>query len=284
MIQFPTLSIAGFDNSGGAGLQADLKVFSAFGCYGMSTVTAIAVQNTRGVKSCFEIPLGTILQQLETIFEDIRPKAIKIGMLFNDEIITLITDFLQSNASEIPIVLDPVMIAKSGDLLLLESAIDALKTKLIPLADIITPNIPESLTLLGRSSENYSQEILSKEMISQETIGEKLLSLGSKYVLVKGGHYNGSTSSDLLISPSSDKKYFESKRINTKNTHGTGCTLSAAITANLARGLSMTESVDIAKKYISKAIESSSRQSVGSGAGPTDHFWFLTDACNGKCL
>ncbi|MGL4393849.1 MAG: bifunctional hydroxymethylpyrimidine kinase/phosphomethylpyrimidine kinase [Brevinema sp.] len=272
MIQFPTLSIAGFDNSGGAGLQADLKTFSAFGCYGMTVVTAIAVQNTKGVASCYEIPLGTIEHQLETIFEDIRPSAIKIGMLFNDEIIELVSDFLKNNAKNIPVVLDPVMVAKSGDPLLLESAVEALRTKLIPLSDIITPNIPESLTLLGVDSEK----------LTQDEIAQRLLDFGSKYVLVKGGHYDSEVSRDLLLS-SNEREYFESKRISTKNTHGTGCTLSAAIAANLARGLSMKDAVSSAKIYITKAIESASKQSIGSGAGPTDHLWFLKDACNGEC-
>ncbi|MGL4562915.1 MAG: bifunctional hydroxymethylpyrimidine kinase/phosphomethylpyrimidine kinase [Brevinema sp.] len=271
MIQYPILSIAGFDNSGGAGLQADLKVFSAFGCYGMTVVTAIATQNTTGVVSCFEIPLNVIEQQLESIFSDIPPTVIKIGMLFNEQIIDLVADFLKNNARNTPIVLDPVMVAKSNDPLLLSSAINTLKTKLIPLATIITPNLPEALTLLDHPSES----------LSQQEIGQELLRLGSQYVLVKGGHYDNEKSSDILIS-SNDTRCYESKRIISKNTHGTGCTLSAAIAANLARGVEMNEAVDLSKKYISKAIESASIQSVGNGAGPTDHFWFLDKPCNGR--
>lgn len=271
MIQNPTLSIAGFDNSGGAGLQADLKVFSAFGCYGMSVVTAIAAQNTTGVKHCCMIPLQNISQQLESIFEDIPPKAIKIGMLFNEEIICLISNFLRQNANNIPIVLDPVMISKSNDPLLMPDSILALKEELLPLATVITPNLPEALTLLGDRSNN----------MSQEELGLTLLDSGIKAVLIKGGHYSDSESTDILFSNLGSTR-FSSPRISSKNTHGTGCTLSAAITANLARGLNLIDSISLAKKYISKAIESAALNNVGHGAGPTDHFWFLTNPCNGK--
>jgi len=272
MIQNPILSIAGFDNSGGAGLQADLKVFSSFKCYGMTVITAIAVQNTTGVKTCHIIPLEIIEQQLETIFGDIPPKAIKIGMLFNSEIIQLVSDFLEKNAQDIPIIVDPVMIAKSGNSLLLPEAIDSLITKLIPLATIITPNLPEALTLIKKDSSFT---------ISPEEIGQELLVLGAQYVLLKGGHYQETESCDYLVSKKENQKFCHN-RINTKNTHGTGCTLSAAITAGIARGYSITHSVFYAKKYLTNALLSASNYSVGKGYGPTDHLWFLDEPCNGK--
>ena len=274
MIQNPVLSIAGFDNSGGAGIQADLKVFSSFGCYGMTVLTAIAVQNTMGVKSCHMIPCSVIKEQLDSIFEDIPPQAIKIGMLFNEEIIDTIYEFLIKNALDIPIILDPVMLAKSGDPLLLPEARQSLIKKIVPLATMITPNIPEALELIGLPPDKESP-------LSQEEIAHKILLLGCKSVLVKGGHYNTEDASDLFLQD--DKvELFSTKRINTKNTHGTGCTLSAAITSSIAQGYSLSNSVKYAKKYLTNALLSASKKSVGHGAGPTDHLWFLDKACAGK--
>ncbi|MGL5955460.1 MAG: bifunctional hydroxymethylpyrimidine kinase/phosphomethylpyrimidine kinase [Brevinema sp.] len=269
MIQFPCLSIAGFDNSGGAGLQADLKVFSAFGCYGMTVLTAIAVQNTTGVKHCEMIPVSVIRQQLETIFEDIPPQAIKIGMLFNKEIINTIYDFFIVNNIKTPLIIDPVMMAKSGDPLLLPEARSSLIEKLIPLADLITPNLPEALELIG-----------SNKNLPQEEIAQRILKLGCRAVLVKGGHYEGDHATDLFLEK--EPILLSSPRIQTKNTHGTGCTLSAAITALIARQYPLIDSVRLAKKYLQKALESAKLQSVGNGAGPTDHLWFLDQACAGK--
>ncbi len=270
MIQYPCLSIAGFDNSGGAGLQADLKVFSAFGCYGMTTLTAIAVQNTTGVKHCEMIPTSVIKLQLESIFEDIPPKAIKIGMLFNTEIINVVYDFLTTHNIKTPIIIDPVMMAKSGDPLLLPEARQTLIEKLIPLATLVTPNIPEAMELAGINSTD------------QEELANAIIKLGCQAVLVKGGHGEGAESSDYLLMSDNSHYTYSTPRINTKNTHGTGCTLSAAITSLIARGFSLNESVDLGKKYLTKALESASIQSVGNGAGPTDHLWFLDDFCAGK--
>ena len=192
MIKNPVLSIAGFDNSGGAGLQADLKVFTSFGSYGMTVVTAIAVQNTTGVKGCYMIPSNVIKEQLESIFEDIPPKAIKIGMLFNEEIINTVHDFLTKNNVQVPIVIDPVMLAKSGDQLLLTEARECLIKKLIPLATIVTPNLPEAIELTGMTAEEA-------RTMSQESLAKKILSLGCESVLVKGGHYSGEFSTDIFL-------------------------------------------------------------------------------------
>ncbi|MGL4677439.1 MAG: bifunctional hydroxymethylpyrimidine kinase/phosphomethylpyrimidine kinase [Brevinema sp.] len=269
MIQYPCLSIAGFDNSGGAGLQADLKVFSAFGCYGMTVLTAIAVQNTTGVKHCEMIPVSVIQKQLDTIFEDIPPQAIKIGMLFNNEIINTIYNFFTINNIKTPLIIDPVMMAKSGDPLLLPEARASLIEKLIPLADLVTPNLPEALELIG-----------GKKNLPQEEIAKKILTLGCRAVLVKGGHYEGENSTDLFLEK--EPILLSTPRIQTKNTHGTGCTLSAAITALTAQQYPLLDSVRLAKKYLQKALESAKIQSVGKGAGPTDHLWFLDRACAGR--
>ena len=277
MIKNPVLSIAGFDNSGGAGLQADLKVFTSFGSYGMTVVTAIAVQNTTGVKGCYMIPSNVIKEQLESIFEDIVPKAIKIGMLFNEEIINTVHDFLTKNNVQVPIVIDPVMLAKSGDQLLLSEARECLIKKLIPLATIVTPNLPEAIELTGMTVEE------SKTM-SQESLAKKILLLGCESVLVKGGHYSGEFSEDIFLKRGSDTITLNAKRIDTKNTHGTGCTLSAAIAALLSKDYSLEDSVKNAKIYLSKALESAALQSVGKGAGPVDHTWFLDECCAGKLL
>lgn len=272
MIQYPCLTIAGFDNSGGAGLQADLKVFSAFGCYGMSVLTAIAVQNTTGVKHCEMIPTSVIHKQLDSIFEDIPPVAIKLGMLFNTEIIDTVYEFFKINNIQTPIIIDPVMMAKSGDALLLPDARKSLIEKLIPLATLVTPNIPEAIELVGKTGKELPQEELC----------EQILKLGCKAVLVKGGHGTGVESVDYLIDETKELHKFSSPRISTKNSHGTGCTLSAAITALIGRNYSLTESIHLAKKYLQEALVSASQQSVGQGSGPTDHLWFLEEFCSGK--
>lgn len=254
------MSIAGFDGSGGAGIQADLKTFSALGCYGMTVLTALPVQNTCVVKACYEISLKSILEQLETIFEDIVPDSIKIGMLFSAPIIETVAKFLTKHAKNIPIVLDPVMVAKSGDALLLPSAVTTLKTKLIPIATVLTPNFPEAQTLLSLNTDDM------------EILGIKLLELGATTVLLKGGHLQGSQSNDLFLDKSGTRTWLEAERINSKNLHGTGCTLSAAIAANLAYGMSKLNACIAAKAYLLEAIKASKENSVGKGHGPVHHF------------
>ena len=261
-MQHKCLSIAGFDGSGGAGIQADLKTFSALGCYGMNVLTALPVQNTCGVRSCYDIPLNSIQDQLEAIFDDIVPDSIKIGMLFSKDIIELVAYFLEKNARDIPIVLDPVMVAKSGDTLLLPNAVQTMKEKLIPLASIITPNLPEAYTLIGQP-------------IDMGQLAEHLMALGAKTVLLKGGHSDGAQSNDLFLDQSGQKVLLESPRIDSKNTHGTGCTLSAAICACLALGFPMLEACQIAKRYLFEAIKASKDNSVGKGHGPVHHFYHL---------
>jgi len=267
IMEYKCLSIAGFDGSGGAGIQADLKTFSALGCYGMSVLTALPVQNTCGVKSCYDISLKCIEEQLYCIFEDIKPNSIKIGMLFSEEIIMLVANFLEKYAFNIPIILDPVMISKSGHSLLLEGAINTLKTKLIPLATIITPNLPEAYCLIEKT-EHLGDE-------SFEEIGEKLLTLGSKFVLLKGGHSQENQSNDLLLKQNGDSTFLTAERIQSHNTHGTGCTLSAAICAFCAQGFSILESCTYAKKYLTQAIYAAKDSSIGHGHGPVHHFYHL---------
>ncbi len=260
------LSIAGFDGSGGAGLQADLKTFSAFGCYGMTVLTALPVQNTTGVKSCYEIPLQAIQEQLDAIFDDITPQAIKIGMLFNTAIIDVVAACLQKRARDIPIVVDPVMVAKSGDPLLLPEAVDALKTKILPLATVITPNLPEADVLTGHHTKTQDD---------MQATAQALLAFGSKAVLLKGGHLDGFVSSDLLLHPPHAQTWLDSPRIETKNTHGTGCTLSAAIASCLALGMDIEESCDISKQYLYHALDAAKDERIGHGAGPVHHFHHL---------
>ena len=261
-MKYKCLSIAGFDGSGGAGIQADLKTFSALGCYGMTVLTALPVQNTCGVRSCYDIPLEAIEEQLESIFEDIIPDSIKIGMLFSVPIIELVATFLMKHAVNIPIVLDPVMMAKSGDPLLMSDAVDALKTKLIKFATIITPNKPEANNLVGKAQ-------------SSEILGKKLLELGAKAVLLKGGHGEGSTSDDLFLDKYGGYKWMRAMRINSKNTHGTGCTLSAAICTFLAKGFSLVDACERSKRYLFEAMLASKEKSVGLGCGPVHHFYHL---------
>ena len=258
-MQYKCLSIAGFDGSGGAGIQADLKTFSALGCYGMTVLTALPIQNTCGVKGCYEIPPAAIYDQLEVIFDDIVPDTIKIGMLFSSEIINLVAKFLYERAQNIPIIVDPVMIAKSGDRLLQEDAVHALKSSIIPLATIITPNLPEARALIQEEDEN-------------KMLAKRLLDLRCGAVLLKGGHGTGITSDDIFVDQQDNLHALSSARIVSKNIHGTGCTLSAAIASFLARGLSVFESCKLAKKYLSKAIYMAKDQSVGKGHGPVNHF------------
>jgi hydroxymethylpyrimidine/phosphomethylpyrimidine kinase len=259
-MQYKCLSIAGFDGSGGAGIQADLKTFSALGCYGMTVLTALPVQNTCGVRNCYDIPLQAIQEQLEAIFDDIIPDSIKIGMLFSAPIIELVAKFLRDNALHIPIVLDPVMVAKSGDALLLPEAVETLKSQLIPLATIITPNLPEAHTLVGAAE-------------TSEALAVKLLSLGAQAVLLKGGHAGGANADDLFVNQAGQSIWLRAPRIDSNNTHGTGCTLSAAICAGLARNMSLIDACKYAKQYLFQAMLHSNDHSVGKGHGPVHHFY-----------
>ena len=259
------LSIAGSDPSGGAGIQADLKTFSARGVYGMSVITALTAQNTQGVHSVHLVPSDFVANQIKTVLDDIRVDAIKIGMIANASIAIAVADVLR-NYPDIPIVLDPVMIAKGGHSLLEDDAVSALKERLLPLADILTPNLPEAASLLGEKIATSRDEI--------EKQGKALLELGSKAVLMKGGHLGTDESPDLLVSRTGTV-WFEQDRIETKNTHGTGCTLSSAIAAALAKGQSNEDAIKDAKSYLLSAISAADSLHIGSGHGPTHHFHSL---------
>lgn len=263
-MKYPVLTIAGFDGGGGAGLQADLKTFAAMGGYGLSVLTSLPIQNTYGVRRCYEIPLSAIQDQLESIFDDIRPYAIKIGMLFKREIISLVAAFLRQHAERIPLVLDPVMVSTSGHLLLQEGAVNTLKEELLPLSTLVTPNLPEAYALTN------SQD-------SIPLLAEKILDLGGEAVLVKGGHLAQDIASDYYLHQNGDKQEFTASIIKTRNTHGTGCTLSAAIAAGLARGLTLKEACGKAKKYLTHALIAAEDLSVGEGFGPMDHFYHLKE-------
>ena len=259
------LSIAGSDPSGGAGIQADLKTFSAQGVYGMSVITALTAQNTQGVHSVHLVSSDFVANQIKTVLDDIRVDAIKIGMIANASIAIAVADVLR-NYPDIPIVLDPVMIAKGGHSLLEDDAVSALKERLLPLADILTPNLPEAASLLGEKIATSRDEI--------EKQGKALLELGSKAVLMKGGHLGTDESPDLLVSRIG-AVWFEQDRIETKNTHGTGCTLSSAIAAALAKGQSNEDAIKDAKSYLLGAISTADSLHIGSGHGPTHHFHSL---------
>lgn len=253
------LTIAGSDSSGGAGIQADLKTFSAHGTFGMSVITAVTAQSTRGVFGVQDIQPEIIEKQLEVLFDDIQVHGIKIGMVSNTETIGSIHRFLRKHP-EIPLVLDPVMVSKSGYHLLEKDAQQALIKQLIPLATVVTPNIPEAEVILGKTITTPEEMKIAGKAIHQ---------MGAQYVLMKGGHLMGGDSTDLLY----DGEHWHEHphhRITTKNTHGTGCTLSASLAANLGKGISMLEAVRMSKAYISKAIEESF--SIGHGPGPVHHF------------
>jgi hydroxymethylpyrimidine/phosphomethylpyrimidine kinase len=256
------LSIAGSDPSGGAGIQADLKTFSACGVYGMCALTALTAQNTTGVSKVHLVPPAFVSAQIKAIFDDIRVNAVKIGMIANAEIGHAVADTLE-NLRGVPIVLDPVMIAKGGHSLLADDAVSVLKQQLLPLADILTPNLPEAASLLGENPAQSRDEI--------EAQGRALLNLGPKAVLMKGGHLQGSDSPDLLVTKT-NTTWLETERIETKNTHGTGCTLSAAIAAEMAKGEPIEIVVRKAKTYVLGAIANADKLQIGAGHGPTHHF------------
>jgi len=256
------LTIAGSDSSGGAGIQADIKTISALGGYAMSVVTAVTAQNTSGVKAVHLIDTNLVRMQLEAIFDDIQVDAVKIGMLGSSEIIYTVAECLKNQHT--PIVLDPVMVAKSGDSLLNANAVTALKEALLPITTVLTPNLPEAAVLLGEKEAD--------SRLNMELQAKVLLNLGAKTVLLKGGHLLESDSPDVLATEH-DLTWFEEKRFNTKNTHGTGCTLSSALATYIGLGYSIPEATSYAKKYLSKAIQNANQLVVGSGHGPTHHFW-----------
>ncbi len=256
------LTIAGSDSGGGAGIQADLKAFSALGVYGCSVLTALTAQNTTAVSGVMDVPADFIAAQIDAVFSDIEIHAVKIGMLSIPETIETVAAGLERHGAR-NIVLDPVMVAKSGDALLQPHAVEAVRDRLLPLADIITPNLPEAAALLGAESVTSAAEM--------ENTARALLALGPKAVLLKGGHLTGAESPDVLVHQSGIET-FEYPRIDTANTHGTGCTLSSAIAAGLATGKSLREAVAEAKTYIQAAIAAGDELGIGKGHGPVHHF------------
>jgi hydroxymethylpyrimidine/phosphomethylpyrimidine kinase len=258
------LTIAGSDSGGGAGIQADIKAISATGSYACSVITAITAQNTLGVSAIFPIPLEQVEKQLDAVFTDLNVIAVKVGMLADCDIIKIVAAKIKQYQPAF-LVVDPVMVATSGDLLLQESAINILKSELLPLADIITPNLPEGATLIGSEMPNSEEEMI--KMVSG------LRKLGSKTVLLKGGRLEqDENSNDLLILPK-QVHHLTAKRVNTRNTHGAGCTLSSAIASYLAQGHDLLRSVQMGKQYISQAIIHADELDIGKGHGPVNHFF-----------
>ena len=258
------LTIAGSDSGGGAGIQADLKTFSALGVYGASAITAVTAQNTLAVTDVHNIPPPTVGAQIKAVLDDLEVGAIKIGMLSTPEIIEVVADSISGFGG--PVVLDPVMVAKSGDTLLQKDAIDALRDRLIPLASLITPNLPEAATLLEAEPATSTG--------AAESQGEALRAQGARAVLMKGGHAEGPECVDLLVSDQPPLR-LAAKRIDTRCTHGTGCTLSAAIAAQLARGDTLAQAVTRAHEYLHSAIARAESLHIGQGHGPVHHFHAL---------
>lgn len=261
------LTIAGIDPSGGAGLLADVKAMSALGVYAAGVPAALTAQNTKGVAGVMPIPAAFVREELEAVFSDLRIDAVKIGMLNDAQVIEVVAEALEKYAPRW-VVLDPVMVAKSGDRLLREDALLALKSRLMPLASVVTPNLPEAGELLGK-----------REMISREEMAaaarEIMASLHPQWVLVKGGHLLENESADCLCGSDGFSEWFSAPRTETKNTHGTGCTLSSAIAALLPQRGNVPQAVREAKAYLTGAIRHADELSVGSGHGPTHHFWAL---------
>lgn len=257
------LTIAGSDSGGGAGIQADLKTFSACGCYGMSAITAITAQNTCGVNDIHGIPESTIASQIRAVLDDIGTDAIKIGMLHSREVILTVTEVLNEYQCN-NIILDPVMVATSGDPLIKEGAITLLKNEMFPLAKLITPNIPETEILTGHTITDNDAMIDAAKQLSKDF---------STSVLVKGGHLENQDLVDVLWDDEDqDIKFFKNKRLVTKNSHGTGCTLSSAIAAFSAKGMSLADAILNAEKYLHSAIEAGAQYVIGKGHGPVHHF------------
>lgn len=262
------LSIAGSDPSGGAGVQADLKTFSAARCYGMAVVTALTAQNTVGVSGVHVPPAAFVAAQIDAIFADVRVDAVKIGMLASGEIVEAVASRLRAHHAR-NIVLDPVLVATSGDSLGAPDVVDAMKRHLFPLAEVVTPNVPEAVRLVEAEQEPDDVEGL-------EALARALYALRPHAALVKGGHLSGALAPDVLFD-GARAMTFTAPRVDTPNTHGTGCTLSSAIAANLARGLDLRASVEAAKTYLTGALAASAQLSVGSGRGhgPVHHFHAL---------
>lgn len=258
------LTIAGSDCSGGAGIQADLKTFSALGCYGMSVITALTAQNTQGVQDIYPIPAAFVKAQIDSVFQDITVNALKLGMLHNTEVIETIVERLQHYRVAM-VVLDPVMLAKDGSSLLQKTALKALQQQLFPLTTLLTPNIQEAELLV---------QFPIADKTSMEQAAQLLCEQGPAAVLIKGGHVIDSLESNdcLYLKDLNQWHWFTASRINTPNTHGTGCTLSAAITSYLAKQYDLVSAINHAKKYLTEALINGSHYTLGKGQGPLQHW------------
>lgn len=257
------LSIAGSDSSGGAGIQADLKTFSSLGVYGATAITAITAQNTQGVHTQFALPPQLVYDQIVAVIDDLRPSFIKIGMLANADIVLAVAEAL--SLYSIPIILDPVIVSSSGHRLLSLEAQEVLKQKLLPISTLITPNIPEMQALTSMFLTSFSDK---------EKAAHHLMDYGVNAILLKGGHEEGNTKTDILFTKSTNgiqSSTFSTETISTQNIHGTGCTLSSAITAFMARGLDMHQAISHAKDYITQAITAGANVKIGHGFGPVNH-------------
>jgi hydroxymethylpyrimidine/phosphomethylpyrimidine kinase len=259
----PVLSIAGSDSGGGAGIQADLKTFAALGCYGTSVITAVTAQNTLGISAIHPIPSEIVKQQIVAVMDDIQPKAIKIGMLFSEEIVIAVAATLK-NYPNIPVIFDPVMSASSGDSLMQNETINAFKKHLFPLITLLTPNLSEAAQLTQQTVENL------EDMKNSASI---LLNQNLKNVLIKGGHLLGDELINFYQNQDGKQQQFFSKKIDSKNLHGTGCTLSSAIAAYLAQGFSLVTAIEKAGEYVHQAILQGANVKAGNGNGPLNHFF-----------
>lgn len=257
------LSIAGSDPSGGAGVQADLKAFSALGAYGMCALTALTAQNTTGVRGVSAVDPSFLRDQIEAVFDDVRVDAVKIGMVGSAASVTIVAECLERYRPAV-VVVDPVMVAKSGDRLIDDAAVAALRERLLPLASLVTPNLPEAAVLLGEDEAPATVDAM-------EAAGMRLLGSGARAALVKGGHLDGDAVTDVLCESTGTRAY-GAERVRTSNTHGTGCTLSSAIAALAPASASMADAVDAARRYLLMALGAADRLSVGHGCGPVHHF------------
>ncbi len=257
------LTIAGSDSGGGAGIQADLKTFHANGTFGMSAITSVTAQNSREVRKAYDLPIDIIVDQIEAVFDDFDISAVKTGMLSSREIVEAVSDQLVKRKAS-RIVVDPVMISKSGFSLLNDDAVESITKYLLPIADLVTPNVHEANLLAGMQIEGLDQA---------KRAARKIFDSGPGAVLVKGGHLADRSGAVDILFDGSEETVVRAERIDTPNTHGTGCTYSAAIAAHLARGKPLVEAVSSAKAYITEAIRHS--LSIGKGHGPTHHFYFL---------
>lgn len=255
------LTVAGSDSGGGAGIQADLKTFAALGCHGASAITAITVQNTLGVQEAFDLPPGLIRAQIDAVVDDLAPRATKTGMLSSAVIIGAVAKEVRERALE-PLVVDPVMVAKGGHRLLAEDAVTSLREQLLPLATIVTPNLPEAEVLLGRPIATAGE---------RETAARDLVALGCRGAVVKGGHAEGDA--DDVLYDGERVTWLRGERVDTGNTHGSGCTFASAIAAGLARGLALEAAVREAKRFVTGAIRASLE--IGGGHGPVNPLWEL---------